>query len=80
MASNVPPELSHLESLSHSEIEVRLQKLRSRNPAELTDEELEEAVSLHTIARRKTAGPPAPRKPKGPAAPMSLDDLEKLGI
>ena len=72
--SNVPDEFSYIEELSVAEIEERIIKLRGKNPETLTDKELSEAVALHAVARRKTAGPPKGAR-KEPVKETSLADV-----
>lgn len=59
--SNVSEKHRHLESISSAELERRILDMAKLDHDKMTDDELELAVALHTIARRKTAGPPKAR-------------------
>lgn len=76
MSQNVPNTYRHLETMPLAEIEIRIQRLRGINEASLTEDQLTEAVALHAIARRKTAGPPKTRK--ADTAVMANADLGDL--
>lgn len=81
MASNIPDSLRHLENATLADLERQIIELRKQGiERELTDEELDRAIAIHTVARRRTAGPPK-TKDKAAAAPQTLDDLDKfLGV
>lgn len=73
--SNVPDHFKHLEALSAADIEREIQKLRAVDPEKMSDDDLERAVALHAIARRKTAGPP---KSKAVKSNETVGDLSNI--
>lgn len=73
-------DIAALDALSPADLEREILKLRSVNPRELTEAQVERAVVIHRIATRKTSGP-ARAKAKVSTVSVSAADLDKeLGL
>jgi hypothetical protein len=84
VASNIPERYTHLETESQAALDRRIQDLRKTGiERELSDDELDEAIAILTIARKRQTGPAkhSGARAKEAAANQSLEDLAKdLGL
>lgn len=79
-APDVKPDFTYLDTLDQSQLLQRRADLITKgngNPADLGDTELEELVSIFSLLRRRSSGPPAlkPAKAAKVSTKPSLDDL-----
>lgn len=75
--SNIPDKFKHLADLTMPEIEKRIAALRPQDvdPATLSDDAIDEALTLMVLARRRASGPPKAATQSSAKRPVSLNDL-----